>query len=535
MSRLFRRTDGRRRAPAFRIGAIGAIALTAVTVIGVAATLPAEAAGTGFTLSAQGTGLQLVLFGTKLTGGNSSACVNDTGSASPTVADKNSDGSPSLCDGQAGIYAASEGEGTLLTSSGVHEDQEAAQGPASGTNGSTTSSCAQGGGTPSGTPVLLSLGLSCAYAQAAVDSASPANPSASSMGEVADLTIGLNGILSPLLGASPSSGSSDSCQNSGTIGALLNTVCTALSSLAGSSPGTAGTLFQGINEALQNLYDVVTKNLDPTITIDVGQAKTSITTAGSGTGAATAKAVAQGSTLDIAMLPGVGCAAAPGAANQPSLAQCITAATSGPSPYAAPLIEILVSPAQSTSSYEASNADTPWTSTGSGSLVTVDVNIPGAQQVISVPPNVDQTLLAGTPLQTTIDLGSAQTNHGSTGASSGSQGAVINVLESGTFPGGSSTQGAVSANLGSTTSAASQAGTPAPPTAPSGGSVTPSTPGAAPATAAATSPTAVHTGEWWSGSLPFLVLLGVIGAGLIGWPRIRRVSLVSRVVSRVHR
>jgi len=517
------------------LGTIGVLALTAATVIGVAGALPANAAGSGFTLSAQGTGLQLVLFGTKLTGGNSSACVNATGSATPTVANKNSDGSASLCDGQAGIYAASEGEGTLLTTSGVHEDQKASQGPAAGTNGSTTSSCGQGGGTPSGTPVLLTLGLSCAYAQAVVDSATPANPSASSMGEVANVTIGLNGILSPILGAAPSSGSGDSCNNTGTVGALLNTVCTALSSLAGSSPGTASTLFQGINQALQNLFNVVTKDLDPTITIDVGQAKTSITTAASGTGEATAKALAQGSTLDVAILPGVGCAAAPGDANQPSLAQCISAVASGSSQYSAPLVEVLVSPAQSTSSYDASNTDTPWTSTGQGSLVTVDVNIPGAQQVISVPPNVDQTLLAGTPLQTTIDLGSAQTNHSTTGASAGAQGAVINVLESSTFPGGSSSQGAVSANLGSTTSSATQAGTPAPPTAPAGGSVTPSTPGAAPATAAATSPTAVHTGEWWSGSMPFLILLAVLGGGLIGWPRLRRISLVSRLLARVHR
>jgi len=522
------------------VSTLGVLMLAVTTVLGVAGALPANAASTGFTLSSQGTGLQLVLFGQKLTGGNSSACVNDTGSATPTVANKNSDGSASLCDGKAGIYAASEGEGTLLTTSGVHEDQTAQQGPASGTNGSTTSTCAQGGGTPAGTPVLLTLGLSCAYAQAAVDSATPPNPSASSMGEVANVTIGLNGILSPILGASPSTGSGDSCNNTSTVGALLNTVCTALSSLGGSAPGTAGSLFQGINQALQQLFNVVTKNLDPTITIDVGQAKTSITTANSGGGEATAKAVAQGSTLDIAILPGVGCAAAPGDQNQPSLTACIADAVSAHPQYSAPLIEVLVSPAQSTSSYDASNTDTPWVSTGSGSLVTVDVNIPGAQQVISVPPNVDQTLLAGTPLQTTIDLGSAQTNHSTTGASGGAQGAVINVLQSGTFPGGSSTTGAVSANLGGVLTAATQAGSTPPPISPSGctsncNPSVPSTPGAAPATAAATSPTAIHTGEWWSGSMPLLALMAALGSGLIFWPRLRRLSLVARVVARAHR
>jgi hypothetical protein len=346
------------------------------------------------------------------------------------------------------------------------------------------------------------------------------------MGEVANVTIGLNGILSPILGASPSSGSADSCQNTGTVGALLNTVCTALSSLAGSAPAPANTLFSGIQQALQNLYNVVTKDADPTITIDVGQAKTNITTNGS-----TLNATSQGSTLDVAILPGVGCAAPAGDSTQPTLAQCITDEASGNPQYTAPLVEILVSPAQSTTSYDGTN----WTSTGTGSLVTIDVNIPGAQQVISVPPNVDQTILGGTPLQTTIDLGSAQTNHSNTGATSQAQGAVINVLESSTFPGATSSQGAVSANLGSTGSSSTQSGTPppAPPTAPA--SSPPTVPAAAPATASATSPTAVHTGEWWSGSMPLLAVLAMLGGGLIGWPKIRRISLVSRVLSKAHR
>ncbi|HUC37096.1 MAG TPA: hypothetical protein VMR97_08230, partial [Acidimicrobiales bacterium] len=60
-------------------------------------------------------------------------------------------------------------------------------------------------------------------------------------------------------------------------------------------------------------------------------------------------------------------------------------------------------------------------------------------------------------------------------------------------------------------------------------------PAPAAATSAASSPTAVHTGEWWAGSMPLLVVLAVFGAGLIGWPRLRRVSLVARVVSKVHR
>jgi hypothetical protein len=44
--------------------------------------------------------------------------------------------------------------------------------------------------------------------------------------------------------------------------------------------------------------------------------------------------------------------------------------------------------------------------------------------------------------------------------------------------------------------------------------------------------TQVHTGEWWAGSLPLLVVLAALGGGLLGWPRIRRFPMVARLVSR---
>jgi hypothetical protein len=209
MPRLFGRSYGRSGVSAARFVAMGALCLSAATLFSVTTTLPASAAF-DMTSAAQGTGLQLVLFGTKITGGDASACVNETGSTS-TTANKNGDGTASLCNEEPGTYAASQGEGTLLTSQGVELDAKAAEQTAGQTDGSTSSKCAQGGTTPSGTPVLLSLGLSCVDAYAAVDSAG--DPSASSMGEVANVTIGLNSVLAPLLGASPSSGSGDSCND----------------------------------------------------------------------------------------------------------------------------------------------------------------------------------------------------------------------------------------------------------------------------------------------------------------------------------
>jgi hypothetical protein len=511
MPRLFGRPHGRRGASARGLAAVGFAALSALGLVSAMTAAPVAAAS-GLTASAQGTGLQLALFGTKISGGNSSACVNETGSTATTT-NKGADGTASLCDAQPGTYAAAEGEGTLLTSQGVELDEKASEGTPGQSDGSTTSKCAQGGSTPSGTPVLLSLGLSCVDAFATV--ASSGDPSASSMGEVANVTIGLNGVLSPLLGASPSSGSGDSCNNQGTVGALVNSVCTALSSVSGSSPEPASSLFAGIKQALQNLYDVVTKNLDPTVTIDVGQAKSSASTA-----SGTLDSTAQGSTLDIAVLPGVGCAAPAGETTQPTLAQCAADSLSSNPQYAAPLIEIVLSPAQSSASYQSG----AWSSSGQGSLATIDVNIPGDQHTISLAPDVDQTILSGTPLQTTIDLGSAQTNHSVSGASSAAQGADINLLESSTFPGGSSTQGAVSADLGSTDA-----------TAGSGPVATAAPLPPVPATASVSSPTAVHTGEWWSGSMPLIAAFVLIGAALLGWPRLRRWHRAASVVSKADR
>jgi hypothetical protein len=511
MPRLFGRSYGRRGVFAARFVAIGALCLSAATLFSVTTTLPVSAAS-GMTSAAQGTGLQLVLFGTKITGGDASACVNETGSTA-TTANKNGDGTASLCNEEPGTYAASEGEGTLLTSQGVELDAKASEQTAGQTDGSTSSKCAQGGTTPSGTPVLLSLGLSCVDAYAAVGSSG--DPSASSMGEVANVTIGLNSVLAPLLGASPSSGSGDSCNNEGSVGALVNSVCTALSNVSGSSPQPASSLFAGIKQALQNLYDVVTKNLDPTVTIDVGQAKSAVTTS---SGALDASA--QGSTLDISVLPGVGCAAPPGDSTQPTLAQCTADSLSSTPQYAAPLIEVVLAPAQSSVSDQGGT----WSSTGQGSLATIDINIPGDQHTISLSPDVDQTILSGTPLQTTIDLGSAQTNHSASGASSGAQGADINLLESSTFPGGSNTAGAVSADLGSTTT-----------TAGSGPVATAAPLPPVPATASVSSPTAVHTGEWWSGSMPFIAGFGLFGMALLGVPRLRRWQRASSVVSKASR
>ncbi len=535
MARLFGKSEGVFRASAARLLTAVVVAFSATALlIGASAAIPASAATaptTGLTGTALGSGLVVNLFGTKLSGGTSSACVNDNGASGVTsILNKNADGSASLCDQQPGVQASSEGEGTLLTSSIAQADQKATENVPGRTNGSTNPTCAQGGATPSGIPFTVTFGVACSYAQAAMDSSG--RPSASAMGEVSNITVGLNGILSPILGAvsslpslpslpsTPLTSGSSSCNSSGTTGLLLNTVCSALTTVASAAP-PASNVLSGINQVLQNLFHVVTKTADPTISIDAGQSKTSSVTTASGI-----QSVSQGSSLDIAILPGVGCAAPAGVSAQPTLAECVTDAASAHPQDSAPLVDIQVAPAQSASGFDGSK----WSPTGLANVVTVDINIPGSQQVLSVPPNIDQTILAGTPLQTTISHGAVQTNSTTTGATSLVQGTVVSLLQSASFPGGSANVGALSVNTGVVGTTGTLANTPAPALTASSSSPSP-----VPAVASATSPTAVHTGEWWSGSMPLLVGIALLGGGLIGWPRLRRLSFVSRLVSRVHR
>jgi hypothetical protein len=84
-------------------------------------------------------------------------------------------------------------------------------------------------------------------------------------------------------------------------------------------------------------------------------------------------------------------------------------------------------------------------------------------------------------------------------------------------------------NINTAGIATSPTGTLASSTSPASSPTVP--PAVQPVLQAAQSPTAVHTGEWFAGSLPFLAGLAALGGGLLGWERIRRIPLVARLVS----
>lgn len=539
---------GRRWAWA-RAGAVAAVVATmvGVTTAGIAG---ASTSAPTYTAKASSVGAEIDLFGTELTGGTATVSAD---TAAPTVT--------------------ASGSGTLTPA--LTETQSATV-SSDGTSQTKSNTCSQGGGLPGGLPIGVSLGLACASASAALSAANL--PTGAASGGLAALNVSVSGLLNqilssggdqlfsalqqvlgqlngtplgtgtttcPSVASSGSSGSSSSSSSgaggsssSGSSGSPLSTLLGTLSSpgsplstllgslglgsgtsgnplsgLTGAGSGSSaaagvlGNLLGGLCQTLTNVENVVKSVPVPqTLVVNLGPASASI----AGTSPTSATATAHGSTADIQILPGVGCDAS-------TLTACVT----DPSAYAVPLVEIKVAPASSTDTFNG----TTWTPTGSGSVATVDLNIPGFAQTISIAAGQSQDLLAGTPLETVIDLGSASTS----GTTSTANGATVDLLKG--------VNGGILLNLGSTTSTGTTA------------AVTPSTQAAVsctasgtcppapvtPVTQAAVAPTSVHTGEFWAGSLPFLAGLGSFGALLIGWPRLRRTAAMGRLLARSRR
>lgn len=488
-------------------------ALLGLSLLGYAVPGTAGASPATYTAQAQSEGLVINLFGTQLTGGVASAGVNS--------------GTPS---------ASAEGVGTLTP--GLVEDQKAS---VNGNNQTQNhpKACQQGGSAPSSSPLGVTLGLSCSSAVATVANGVP---SASATGEIAGLDVNATSILNQIISSggdqlfsgiqqilgqlngtplgsgstacpatSPSSTSSTSTGGSSTTstttasnplaalagtaaepGTPLNTLLGSLglsASQSASSPGPLGTLINGLCQTLTNIQKLGAGT--STLVVDVGPASAQVL----GTAANTATASAKGATAEVQILPGVG---------------------ASPSGGPAPLIDIHVAPAEADDSWDGTN----WTPSTKSALATVDLNIPGDAQSISVSPGQHLDLLAGTPLETVIDLGSATTS--GSGTSSGSDtanGATLDVAKG--------VNGGILLDLGSSrVTGGDKAATVDAAVVPPAHS-NPATPSvisqSAPPEIAA-SPTLVHTGAWWSGSAPYIGGLAALGGGLLGWPRLRRTS-----------
>jgi hypothetical protein len=143
------------------------------------------------------------------------------------------------------------------------------------------------------------------------------------------------------------------------------------------------------------------------------------------------------------------------------------------------------------------------TASATPAVVTLTLNNPiTGSNTISLAPGQSQTLLAGTPLQSTIDVGSSTVNQGPGAANATANGVTLDLLTG--LPGGGITIDLASSNASVTGAALAAAVTPTPAAAP-----------AAPPGAPIAGVTAVHTGEPWSGSLPIVAVALVAGLGLI--------------------
>jgi hypothetical protein len=520
--------------------ALLASAAASVVALGAATGGVASAATATYTAQATSTGAEINLFGTELTGGQATVAVD---TATPSVT--------------------ATGTGTLTP---ALVEKQTASVTKDGASQSEPNACSQGGGLPAGLPVGLSLGLACASASASLSATNV--PSGTASATVTPVSANVGGLLNQIIQSGGSelftalqgvlgqlnsalgtgtascpsaSGSGSSGSNplsgltsllgsgSGTsaLSSLLGTLSSPsspLSSLLGSlglgggstgggSPlssltggsgssgtGLLGNLLEGVCQTLTNIERVVKSAQVPnTVVVTAGPATASVV----GTGTDTAIATANGATLDVQILPGVGCTAS-------TLTACVT----DPTAYAAPLVEIKVASAKSTDTFNGAT----WTPSSSGALATIDLNIPGFAQTISLATGQSLDLLAGTPLETVIDLGSASTS----GATGTANGATVDLLKG--------VSGGILVNLGSATVTGDVTAT-APASQPSHGS----SPVLQSSTGVAPTPTAVHTGEWWAGSLPFLAGMGAVGGGLIAWPRLRRLSSVARLAARVRR
>lgn len=506
-------------------------ALVGVALLGFAVPGTAGATPATYTAHAKAAGLVINLFGTELTGGTAAANID---SEAPS--------------------ASAEGVGTLTP--GLIEDQKASA-TGAGRGQTDPKDCAQGGSLPAGSPVGVTLGLACSSAAASISTGGA--PAASASGEIAGLDVNASGVLDQIIssggdqlfsgiqqilgqlngtplgsgnaacpdpnasaGSTKSSGGSNSSSAGGSgktsttaaanplaalastaaiPGSPLNTLLGSLaltSTPAAATPGPLGSLLSGLCQTLTNIENVA-KGANPpsTLVVDIGPASASAV----GTASDTAQASATGATAEVQVLPGVGCTA--------SLVSCIAE----PSAYAAPLIDIQVAPAKATDRWDG----TTWVPSTTAALATITLNIPGDAQTISVSPGQTLDLLAGTPLETVVDLGSATTSGANSSTGSGTaNGATLDLAKG--------IQGGILLDLGSASIAGGDSpATPAaaPPAHVHPAAVVAATQSAPPAIAPVASATLVHTGAWWSGSLPYVGGLATLGALLLGWPRLR--------------
>jgi hypothetical protein len=192
----------------------------------------------------------------------------------------------------------------------------------------------------------------------------------------------------------------------------------------------------------------------------------------------------------------------------------------------APLAKIVVGSASATASVHRASARAGGSggalerpaATDNPALVSVEVNAPGVgSRNFSVVPGQSMTILKGTPLQSTISVGSGSVTTAPSGAVTAQASAVTIALAQGVGASpATADNGGIQlslANATATAAAQKAAVTPAPHTTPPS-LVSNPVPNA----------TTPHTGLPWAGAAPLLAAGALGGSTLLLWPRLRRRS-----------
>jgi hypothetical protein len=317
---------------------------------------------------------------------------------------------------------------------------------------------------------LVSLGVACAGATASQDNSGL--PNATGTGEVASLSI------------APSSGALPTLVTPGSpLAAALGQVFGSLPSLPASGSPLAS--------VLGALAQASSAQLTYLVKVTVGESSSSVSATSS-----TATASTQDAAVTASLLGGLGAGGGP-------------------------LATIVIGSASTSSTLDraagtVADSDTP-------AVATVDVNPPvGTPLHLSIAPGTSQTILSGTPLQTTIALGNGSTSAtpDSGRGSASAQGVEIDALTGVGATDTAGTNGGVGVKVaGSSSTVTAQTAAVTTTTAPASHPATAAPAPAPPAvhTVAATVPgvTTVHTGEFWSGRWPGILAMLAVASSLL--------------------
>jgi hypothetical protein len=330
---------------------------------------------------------------------------------------------------------------------------------------------------PSLSAIVASVGSACGQASAAEDASG--NPTASGTGSLPQITLGTG--LSALTAPISSTVSSTVTTLLGPVQSVLNTVNT---SAGAALPTTVGL---ALNVLISDLEHLSLSSVADLVTVNLGTSTSSIATSTNGAGDVieTVTATTTGTSIDL--LPGL---------------------LNG-----GPLVTITLGNNTATTAIDRTTGAV----TASDSPSDVSASVAGVP--ISIGEGTGPTpILAGTPLASTIEVGGGVATPGQ-GSGSAQTGDVELDLLTGI-------SGGIDLNL--VTSHTSADGAPAAVTDAAG--VAP----VAPAPSAVPNVTAVHTGEFWAGPLPVVLLAGMGLTGLILIAR-RRLASAARAILPINR